>query len=68
MRKANRGSAQDARMLTIEQAQVYTGLGRCTCRKWCEEIGAARRFGRMMRFDRIVIDAALDQLEPMKRG
>lgn len=66
MRKAIRGPIEEARMLTIEQASSYTGLGRSTCRKWCEEIGAVRKFGNMVRFDKVVIDNALDQMETVK--
>ena len=62
MNKAIRGNISDARMLTSEQAQVYTGMGRTICRKWCDEIGATRKFGAMVRFDKIVIDKAMDKL------
>ena len=62
MNKAIRGNIADARMLTSEQAQVYTGMGRTICRKWCDEIGATRKFGAMVRFDKTVIDKAMDQL------
>lgn len=63
MRKAIRGSIDDARMLTIEQACTYLGMGRCTCRKWCEEIGAIKKLGSLLRVDKLIVDRALEQLE-----
>jgi len=66
MRKAIRGPIEDTRMLTIDQASAYTGLGRCTCRKWCEEIGAVRKFGNMVRIDKVIVDKALDQMEKVE--
>lgn len=60
MNKATRFSTEDTRMLTVEQAMAYTGRGRNTCRDWCNEIGATRHYGRMVRYDKKIIDAALD--------
>ena len=51
------------RLMTLEQASNYTGMGRTACSKWCKEIGAFRKIGAMARYDRVVIDAALDALE-----
>ena len=51
------------RMLTTQQACAYTGRGQNTARKWLDEIGATRHFGKSVRFDRVVIDKALDSLE-----
>ena len=62
MKKAIRGSITDVRLLTPDQAQAYVGMGRTMCRKWCDEIGATRRFGSNIRFDKVVIDKALDEL------
>lgn len=66
MRKAIRGSIEEARMLTLEQTCTYVGFGRTTCRKWCGEIGALRKFGNMVRVDKTVVDRALDQMETVK--
>ena len=61
MRKATtRGTISEARMLTIEQACAYTGFGKASCRKWCDEIGATCKFGKIVRFDKTVIDRVLD--------
>lgn len=62
MKAAERSN--DARMMTCEQAAAYTGMGRTTFRVWADKIGATRRFGeRLIRFDRIVIDKALDSMK-----
>ena len=50
------------RMLTVEQACKYTGRGQTSFKKWADEIGAVRRFGRSVRFDRLIIDQALDAM------
>ncbi len=64
MKKAtNRGSISDKRMLTMEEACTYTGMGRSSCRQWCEEIGAVRRFGKMVRLDKEVIDRVYDAMD-----
>lgn len=65
--KANRGDISEARMFTIDQACAYTGMGKSYCRNWCEEIGAVRRFGKMVRYDRIVIDRVFDQMDHQSR-
>ena len=60
--KAERATVEP-RMFTVEQGCAYTGRGRTSFKEWCKEIGATRKFGSMIRFDRKVIDAALDALE-----
>lgn len=62
MKKATRGTTEQARLLTIDQASKYTGMGKSKCREWCEEIGAFRKIGTLARFDKVVIDAALDAM------
>ena len=62
MRKAIRSNVSDVRLLTAEQAQNYVGMGRTCCRQWCDEIGATRKFGGSVRFDKKVIDKVLDEL------
>lgn len=48
------------RLLSLSEAQLYCGLGKTTTRKWCEEIGAVRRIGSRVLFDRAVIDDAIN--------
>ena len=54
----------NARMLGIDQAAAYAGMGTRHFRSWANEIGAVRRYNRRLVYDRKVIDAALDALTP----
>ncbi len=54
------GNFEGIRMFSIDEGVIYTGLGRSTFRKWAEEIGAVRKIGTRVLFDRAVIDSALD--------
>ena len=51
------------RMLSVEEACFYTGLGRTSCREWLNEIGAVKKLGLRVLCDRYVIDEALNQKE-----
>lgn len=53
----------DKRMLTINEAAQYVGLGNRTARVWLEKIGALRRIGSRTLFDKCVIDQELDRKE-----
>lgn len=55
-------SSTETRLLTIDEACGYIGRGRNSSRAWLDEIGATRKFGKSVRFDRRVIDAALDSM------
>jgi hypothetical protein len=50
----------EKRLFTEEQAIEYIGLGRTKGRSWLREIGATKHFGRSVRYDRRIIDRALD--------
>lgn len=50
------------RLLDAIEVCTYTGLGRCAARAFMDEIGATRKFGRRVLFDKTVIDAALDKM------
>jgi len=63
MRARETGDIKDTRMLSLQQGCVYTGMGRTTFTKWCKEIGATRRFAGSIRFDKVVIDRVLDEME-----
>lgn len=54
------GNVENVRLLSLTEAQLYCGLGRNTTRKWCEEIGAVRRIGSRVLYDRVVIDNAIN--------
>lgn len=62
------GSISETRMLTADQGEKYTGMGQNKFRRWADGIGATRKFGKVVRFDKVVIDKALDALnsEPVE--
>lgn len=52
-----------ARLMGEVEASRYVGMGKTYFRQWAEEIGARRVLSpRMIRYDRTVIDAALDAM------
>lgn len=60
--KAAKNKTIETRMFDIEQASAYIGKGKTAARVWLKEIGARRSYGRMVRYDRTVIDKVLDQM------
>ena len=50
------------RLLSTEETCRYLSMGRTKTRSWCEQIGAVKKFGTRVVFDREVIDKALDQM------
>lgn len=62
MRARETGAIEDTRMMNLQQGCIYTGMGRTTFTKWCNEIGAVRRFGSLVRYDKVVIDRALNSM------
>lgn len=57
----NMTAIADKRMLTIYEASQYLGLGTKSARKYMEQIGAVRKFGSRVLFDKAVIDRELDR-------
>lgn len=57
-RKINNGI--EKRLLSAEEAQSYCGIGRFTFRKFADKVGATKRFGTRVLFDKAIIDKALD--------
>ena len=47
------------RLLSITEATVYLGLGRSTAINYLEEIGAKRKIGRRVLYDKVTIDEHL---------
>ena len=68
MRKRDTVEQVEPRMLNQKQAETYTGMGRTAMTAWAERIGAKRHFGRAVRYDRRVIDAALDAMSSASDG
>lgn len=66
--KARETSAdyQNKRLLSANEIAEYTGLGRNTARRFAEEAGAVRKYGRRVLFDRFALDRAIDQMEAAK--
>ena len=60
--------AFNARLFDLETACLYTARGRTKAKAWLASIGAVRRFGNSVRYDRLVIDNFLDQLDDRTDG
>lgn len=56
------GNIKDKRLLNINEVCTYIGIGQTQARKIMQEIGAVRRFGRRILYDKIVIDTYLDSM------
>lgn len=54
--------SESSRLLDTKEAAAYLGMGRNTARKFAEEVGALRRYGRRVLYDRVALDRALDQM------
>lgn len=54
------------RLLSINEATVYLGIGRSTALSYLEEIGAKRKIGRRTLYDKQVIDNALSEQSQLK--
>lgn len=48
------------RLFNADEGQSYCGLGRIKFREFADRIGATKRFGKRVLFDRAIIDRALD--------
>ena len=57
------GKIEDKRLLNIKEVCTYIGIGQTQARKTMQAIGAVRRFGRRILYDKIVIDTYLDNME-----
>jgi len=57
--KPNEASIE-VRLLDIDELRIYTNLGRNNAMKLGEEIGAERRIGRRVLYDKRVVDRYFD--------
>lgn len=55
----------EKRLLTTREAAAYLNTGTYKARHYCESIGAMRRFGKSVLFDRVAIDRAITNGESM---
>lgn len=53
----------EQRMLTTQEAAGYCGMGLTTFRQWGAKIGARKVIGNLVRYDRQILDAVLDEAE-----
>ena len=51
----------EQRMLTAQEAAGYCGMGLTTFRQWGAQIGAKKVIGNLVRYDRLIIDAVIDE-------
>lgn len=57
------------RLMNEKDCMEYLSMGRTKFREWTAEIGARKKFGKAVRYDRTVIDKYLDQMsEQVKKG
>ena len=49
------------RLISINEAVVYLGIGRSTAISYLEQIGAKRKIGRRTLYDKQVIDSVLEK-------
>ena len=62
MRRRNKSEIiSGKRLLDINDVCSYIGLGQNRAREYMDKIGATRKFGRRVLFDKTVIDAALNE-------
>lgn len=50
------------RLLDVREVCAYCGIGLCRAREWGKAIGAERRIGRRVLYDRFAIDAEIDKI------
>lgn len=63
MKKQNvTGEIAEKRLLNMTEVCIYTGIGQNNAQLYMDKIGATRKFGRRVLFDKRVIDKALDNM------
>ena len=60
--RKNKVNTNEIRLMSIDEAAIYVGLGRTATRVWVEEIGAIKRFGKRLLVDKKIVDAAIDAM------
>ena len=56
------------RLFDIDTACLYLSMGKTRGREWLVSIGAVRKFGGRVLYDRNVIDAVLDTMVEPREG
>lgn len=70
MRNRTRYIEAEKRLINTEEAAAYIGMGISKTREIMETIGAKRRIGRRVVYDKVVIDQWLDSMahQEIKKG
>lgn len=50
------------RMMNIEELCEYIGMGKTYTSKWAKEHGLARKIGRRILYDKVLVDKLIDDL------
>ena len=61
MNKRNKGPITETRWFDLEQGCTYTGLGKTSFRSWAKQIGSEIKIGRIVRYDKQIINKAMDE-------
>ena len=56
------GTIEEKRLLNIKEVCTYIGVGQTQARRYMEDIGATRRFGKRVLFDKHIIDDAIAKM------
>lgn len=52
-------SLTEKRLLNITELMAYTGMGYVRAMEWGKKIGACRRYGKRVFFDRLIVDETI---------
>ena len=52
----------EKRMLSVEEAMAYTGLGKNRLYDFAREAGALKKYGKRTLIDRVLIDRSIDRM------
>lgn len=55
-------NTQDVRLLSVDEGAAYMGIGKTAFKAYAAQIGAVRRFGRRVLYDKNVLDTAIDNM------
>ena len=61
-KRIERLTFDNKRLLSTKEVAGYLGMGTVRAREYMDKIGATRKFGRRVLFDKTVIDKALSDM------
>lgn len=62
MYKRNTNDTQSIRLFSVEEGAAYMGIGKTAFRAYAVKIGAVRRIGRRVLYDKHILDSAIDKM------